>query len=260
MKTIITTNGRPNEKSFTNASLAVDSLGYKFVDRAKRSITRMQEEYDSAVLVASANRYELYRIGMDKPFFFHPDTAAFRLKRLMNGEKDPFIEATQLQPGDSFLDCTLGLASDSILASFITKEGGKVLGVEGDVDIAFITSEGLRSYTLGSEELTNAMRRIQVISQDAVTFLQSQPDESWDVIYIDPMFSSPINESTNFAPLRQVGLQGMLTDEWMREAERVCKRRVVVKDHYQSQVFEQFNLNTQIRLNTKFHFGFHTKN
>ena len=144
MKTVITTNGRPNEQSFMNASLAVDALGYEFVARAKRSITRMQEEYNSAVLVASANRFELYRIGMDKPFFFHPNTAAFRLKRLLNGETDPFLEATGLSPGDSFLDCTLGLASDSIIASHITNERGKVLGVEGDADIAFITSAGLR--------------------------------------------------------------------------------------------------------------------
>jgi 16S rRNA (guanine1516-N2)-methyltransferase len=260
MKTIITTNGRPNEKSYTNASLAVDALGYEFVDRRKRSITRMQEEHNSAVLVASANGYELYRIGMDKPFFFHPNTAAFRLKRLMNRETDPFIEATQLQPGDTFLDCTLGLASDSIIASYIIEDGGEVLGVEGDADIAFITSEGLRSYTNESEQLTNAMRRIQVISQDAVSFLRSQPDESSDVVYIDPMFSSPIKESTNFTPLRQVGLQGMLTEEWMLEAARVCKRRVVVKEHFQSKAFEQFNLTRQIRLNTKFHFGFLLKN
>ena len=259
MRTIITTNGRPNEHSFSNASLAVEALGYEFVDRAKRSIPRMQKEYDSAVLVASANRYELYRIGMDKPFFFHPNTAAFRLKRLMNGEADPFLEATQLNSGDSFLDCTLGLASDSIIASFITKEDGKVVGVEGDSDIAFITSEGLDSYASESEQLTNAMKRIQVISHDAVTFLQSQQDNSWDVVYIDPMFSTPIDESSNFTPLRQVGLQSSLTEEWMIEAERVCKRRVVVKDHFKSQVFEQFNLKRQIRLNTKFHFGFYQK-
>ncbi len=259
MKTVITTNGRPNEQSFTNASFAVDALGYEFVARAKRSITRMQEEYKSSVLVASANRFELYRIGMDKPFFFHPNTSAFRLKRLLNGETDPFLVATGLSPGDSFLDCTLGLASDSIIASYITNEGGKVLGLEGDSDIAFITSAGLRSYEYESEQLTNAMKRIHVISQDAVTFLQSQSEKSWDVVYIDPMFSTPIDESSNFTPLRQVGLQSSLSEEWMREAVRVCKRRVVVKDHYKSPVFDQFNLKRQIRLNTKFHFGFYQK-
>ncbi|WP_172369111.1 class I SAM-dependent methyltransferase [Sporosarcina jiandibaonis] len=256
MKTIITTNGRPNEKSFANASYAVNRLGYEFVERGKRSIGRLQEEHGSAVLVASANRYELYRIGMDKPFFFHPNTAAFRLKRLLKGEMDPFLGAADLHPGDTFLDCTLGLASDSIIASHITKDAGKVLGVEGDSDIAFITSEGLRTYASESEQLTTAMKRIHVISQDAITFLRNQPDRSWDVVYIDPMFSTPINESSNFTPLRQVGWQSSLTEEWMDQAKRVCKRRVVVKDHFKSEVFERFKLNRQIRLNTKFHFGF----
>ena len=37
------------------------------------------------VLVAGKNRYELYRIGMEEPFFFHPNSAAFRLKRLVKG-------------------------------------------------------------------------------------------------------------------------------------------------------------------------------
>ena len=115
------------------------------------------------------------------------------------------------------------------------------------------------SYASESEQLTNAMKRIQVISQDAVTFLQSQSEKSWDVVYIDPMFSTPIDESSNFTPLRQVGLQSSLSEEWMREAERVCKRRVVVKDHFKSQVFDQFNLKRQIRVNTKFHFGFYQK-
>ena len=84
------------------------------------------------------------------------------------------------------------------------------------------------------------MKRIHVISQDAVTFLQSQAEKSWDVVYIDPMFSTPIDESSNFTPLQQVGLQSSLSEEWMREAVRVCKRRVVVKDHYKSPVFGEF--------------------
>ena len=256
MKTIITTNGRPNEQSKERATYASDVLGYQFVDRAKRSVNRMQKEYNRSVLVASASQYEFYRVGMDKPFFFHPDTAAFRIKRLLNGDTDQFIESTQLKLGDSFLDCTLGLASDSIIAAYQTGVTGKVLGVEGDAVIAFITAEGLKSYQSTSIQLNDAMRRIQVVSQEAVTFLQSQQDSSWDVVYIDPMFSTPIEESSNFTALRQVGLQSQLTDEWMQEAIRVCRHRVVVKDHFTSPVFDQFNLTRKIRLSSKFHFGY----
>ena len=87
---------------------AAEVLGYPVVERNKRSIARMQGIYNAAVLVAGMNRFELYRVGMDKPFFFHPNSAAFRLKRLLNGEMDPLVEAAQLQSGDTFLDCTLG--------------------------------------------------------------------------------------------------------------------------------------------------------
>jgi len=69
------------------------------------------------------------------------------------------------------------------------------------------------------------------------------------------MFSSPIEESTNFTSLRAAGLQSKLDEEWMGQAIRVCKRRVVVKDHYDSDVFERFRLKRTIRPNTKFHFG-----
>lgn len=258
-KTVITTAGRPDDVSLKHMNTAAVVLGYEVVERKKRSISRIQRDYESAVLVAGTNRYELHRIGMDKPFFFHPNSAAFRLKRLLREETDPLVEIAQLVEGDSFLDCTLGLASDSIIASFVTGESGRVLGVEGDADIAFITKHGLQSFLTNSKELSDAMKRVDVVHSDAVTFLKSQLDASWDVVYIDPMFSAPIAESTNFTPLRQVGLKGLLTAEWLEEAKRVCKRRVVVKDRFDSPVFETLDLKQIVRPNTKFHFGYYER-
>lgn len=260
MKTVITTAGRPDAVTLDLAAKASSVLGYEIVERNKKSIARMQIEFDSHVLVAGLSRYELFRVGMEKPFFFHPNSAAFRLKRLVKGETDPLIEVTQLSKGDSFLDCTLGLASDSIIASYIIGESGKMLGIENDPDVAFITKSGLHSFESNSEELTKAMKNIAVVHKDAVDYLTSQPDNSWDVVYIDPMFSTPIDESTNFAPLRQVGMKSSLTEEWMEEAKRVCKHRVVVKDRFNSPVFERFNLTQLVRPNTKFHFGYYSKN
>ena len=75
-------------------------------------------------------------------------------------------------------------------------------------------------------------------------------------MYVDPMFSAPIDESTNFSPLRQVGAHYSLTEEWVEQALRVCNSRVVVKDRFDSQVFERFGFNRHVRPNTKFHFGF----
>lgn len=259
VKTVITTSGRSDSISQNMAIDAAEVLGYEIVERNKQSIARIQKEYDSAVLVAGTNRYELYRIGMDKPFFFHPNSAAFRLKRLLNKELDPLIEAAELYDGDSFLDCTLGIASDSIIASSVTGINGKVLGVEGDADIAFITKRGLHSFRTNTTELADAMKRVNVVHSDAINYLKSLPDMSWDVVYIDPMFSAPIAESSNFTPLRQVGLKSSLSEEWMYQAIRVCKRRVVVKDSFDSPVFNQYDLKQIVRPNTKFHFGYYEK-
>ncbi|WP_243458167.1 class I SAM-dependent methyltransferase [Sporosarcina sp. Te-1] len=256
MKTIITTAGRPDKETYQLAVAASDILGYPVIERRKRSVRKMQDTYSANVLVAGKDRYEYFVFGSEEPFFFHPNSAAFRLKRMLKGETDPLIEVSQLKPGDSFLDCTLGLASDSIIASYVTGISGLVEGVEADPSVAFITTKGLQAYKAKLPELSEAMRRIRVIHGNAIEHLKSQPDCSWDIVYVDTMFSAPIEESTNFASLRTAGMHSKMTEVWMEQALRVCRRRVVVKDHYDSDVFEEFRLNRVVRPNTKFHFGY----
>ena len=256
MSVIITTGGRPDGRSNQLAMEVAEVLGYPIVERKKRSVARLQQEYDADVIIAGKDRFDLYRWGMAEPFFFHPNSAAFRLKRLDKGEADPLVEVANLKKGDSFLDCTLGLASDSIIASFIAGDGGKVMGVEADPIVAFLTGRGLKSFLSDSEQLVQAMNRIETIHSDAVEYLRLQTDSSWDVVYIDPMFHAPIVESSNFTSLRQAGVHSVLTEEWVAQALRVCRRRVVVKDRFDAPVFERFNMQQIIRPNTKFHFGY----
>lgn len=206
--------------------------------------------------MAGSDRLELYRIGTAEPFFFHPNSAMFRLKRVLQSGTDPLLEMSDLKPGDSFLDCTLGLASDSILASYQVGEKGVVCGLESDEDIAYIVKTGLSQYETNVEALKEAMQRIEVQSIDALSYLKAADSDSWDVVYIDPMFQEPIDESSNFTLLREIGVQDQLTTEWVEEAYRVCRKRVVVKDHYRSTIFEQFQFQQEIRPTSKFHFGY----
>lgn len=259
MTTIITTAGRPDDKSDKLAEIAQQELGFPIVKRKKKSVARLQQELGADVFVAGKDRYELFRTGMEKPFFFHPNSAAFRLKRLQNGEFDPLIEAANLQSGDTFLDCTLGLASDSIIASYIIGSEGKCIGIEADPVVAFIVQYGLSNYKSDSDALIMAMSNIKVYHSTALDYLQKQPDASVDVVYMDPMFHIPIEESSNFTSLRHAGVHNELTEQWMSEAYRVSKKRVVVKARFDSPVFEQFKLQRIDRPNTKFHFGFLSK-
>lgn len=255
-RVLISTAGRPDKVAESRAFAAQQALGYQVIPRNKRSVATLMATYDSDILIAGKERYELYRKSMCEPFFFHPDTAAFRLKRLMRGEEDPLVAACQLSQGSSFLDCTLGLATDSIVASFAVGMTGRVMGIEADRDVAFITSTGLAQFEPKFQELQDSMRRISVQQDCATSVLSQFPDHSWDVVYLDPMFSQTISESTSFTPLKLAGVQGGLTEDWVSEAIRVARKRVVVKAHYRDGVFEQFGFTRIKRPNTKFHFGF----
>ncbi|WP_228548373.1 class I SAM-dependent methyltransferase [Sporosarcina obsidiansis] len=252
---IITTAGRPDEQSVVLLQEAADCLQAPIVERNKRSISKLQGIYESDVLVAGKDRYSFYRRGTDEAFFFHPNSATYRLKRLVKGETDPLIEAAALVAGDSFLDCTLGLGSDAIIASSVVGADGKVEGIEADAVVAFLTKTGLRSFPIDFPLLQEAMERIDVIHSEAVEFLKSCPTSSRDVVFLDPMFTTPIEESSNFETLREIGASYSLTEEWVAEALRVCRRRVVLKDHYQSPMFARFGFIQQIRPYTKVHYG-----
>lgn len=252
---IVTTGGRPDDESRLLAQQVSIELSVPFIERKKRSVTKLSTIYDANVLVAGKNRLEYYPKGTSKPFFFHPDTAAFRLKRIARGETEPFLEACRLQKGDSFLDCTLGLASDAILASFTVGETGKAVGLEVDPMIAYLVGRGLKEYETSDTALKTAMSRITVIQSEAIQFLRQQPDDSFDVVYIDPMFEELIEESNNFEALREAGSHHPLTEEWVKEAYRVAKKRVVLKAHFRSTLFEDFGFQRNVRLTSKFHFG-----
>ncbi|MEO4054692.1 class I SAM-dependent methyltransferase [Solibacillus sp. CAU 1738] len=253
--TIVTTAGRPDALSEALAKKACESLHIDFVPRNKRSVAAISRELDANVIVAGKNRYEYYAKGAEAPFFFHPNSAAFRLKRVARGEVDPMLEACQLEAGNSFLDCTLGIGSDSILAAFAVGEMGHVVGIELNENIAFIVARGMQTYDTTDLPLTSCMRQIEVVHADAVTYLQQQGDNSFDVVYMDPMFEEVIEESNNFEALRLAGEHTSLTDEWVNEALRVAKKRVVYKGHYKSAAFENFGFKRDIRLTAKFHYG-----
>ena len=253
--TVVTTPGRPDEQSTLLAKIACEELNIPFVPRNKKSIAKMSDELQANIIVAGKNRYEYYPLGTKEPFFFHPNSAAFRLKRVARGEQDPFIEACNLVPGDKYLDCTLGIGSDAMLASFIVGEDGIVVGLEADSNVAFIVGKGMQTYDLSENPYIDCMRQIKVIHREAIEFLREQEDCSYDVVYMDPMFEEVIKESTNFEPLRHAGSHLELTAQWVAEATRVAKKRVVLKAHYQSPLFDQFNFKREIRLTSKFHYG-----
>lgn len=255
LKTIVTTAGRPDEVSMALAAFACQELGATFEPRKKRSIHKMSQALQAHVMVAGKNRYDYYAYGAQEPFFFHPNSAAFRLKRVARGETEPFLEAAQLQQGDSVLDCTLGLAADAMLAAYTVGEAGRVVGLEANPNVAFIVRQGMQTYDTAELPLTSCMRQIEVIQSEAIHYLKTLPDNAFDVVYMDPMFEEIIEEANNFQALRQAGEHVTLTDEWVHEAKRVAKKRVVLKAHFRSEWFAIYGFQQYERITAKFHYG-----
>lgn len=253
--TIITTAGRPDEQSIKLAHEAANLLSYEVVERKKRSVKKMQEHYKANVLVAGKERYEYFPFGETEPFFFHPNSASFRVKRIARGEVDPLIEACALSVGDSFLDCTLGIGADSIVASFVVGFAGEIVGTEANQNVAFVVKQGMQHYDTSTIPLTSCMRQVEVVHANAIDYLKTQQDNAFDVVYMDPMFEEIIEESTNFTALRSAGNHDALTEEWVSEAMRVARKRVVLKAHFESNYFEAFGFEQLKRQTAKFHYG-----
>ncbi|WP_099362814.1 class I SAM-dependent methyltransferase [Fredinandcohnia onubensis] len=252
---IVTTAGRTDDEMVELAKNTALELNVTFIERKKRSIAKLQEQTNEDVLVVGKNRIEIYPLHGEEPLFFHPNSAMFRMKRIMNGEHDPFIQASGLTQGNSILDCTLGLGSDSIVASFVVGETGKVTSLEGNKYLYYLLKGGLKSWDTGNSIMNEAMSRIDVMYDTYESFLTSCPPNSFDIVYFDPMFEETIEESEGIRGLRNFAIYSTLSPEAIEAAKRVAKKKVVLKDHWKSKQFEKYGFTVYKRKTAKFHFG-----
>ncbi|MCW1929142.1 class I SAM-dependent methyltransferase [Bhargavaea beijingensis] len=253
---VVTTGQHPDGESVRLAEQVACEIGTEFVPRKKRSVRKLMREFGRPVVVAGKERYEYHSDPDVKPLFFHPGLAAIRIKRLQCGGRDAMVDACNLRVGDSFLDCTMGLASDSTVASFVTGRSGLVTACEADPIVAYLVGHGLATYTDSPKEVLDAMRRIGVRNAQAADFLESCGADSYDIVYLDPMFEEAIEEAAAFAPLRSAGIHDRPDDRLFSEAVRVARRRIVLKAHFRSELFDRYSFTRIDRPNTKFHYGY----
>ena len=163
--------------------------------------------------------------------FFHPGMAELRIKNIIDGNPDHMTVAMCLTQGMSVLDCTLGMGTDAIVASYIAGENGLVQALEASPVIAEITRQGLDCYDFADPKIKAAAKRVQIQCTDHLLFLQNLADKSYDIVYFDPMFRRPINKSSGIKTLRSFAEQAALTIKTIKAACRVARQRVVVKEN-----------------------------
>ncbi|OLO40282.1 protein-L-IsoD(D-D) O-methyltransferase [Alkalihalophilus pseudofirmus] len=252
----ITTALKYTDELVDQAKKISTDLNARFIFRDDQPIEDMIEEFQDDIFVVGKEKLFYYSIHSKEPFFFHPNSAMFRYKRLRNDGYDPFIEASQLKQGMSILDCTLGLGSDAIIAQTKVGTSGKVVGIEESTAIAYIVERGLKQWDSGNNLFNQAMRSIQVLKGNHLEFLRSLEDNSYDVVYFDPMFEANLDTSQGITPLKSLALYHSITTEVIQESKRVARRRIVLKDYWKSERFATYDFKVIKRRTAKYHFGF----
>jgi hypothetical protein len=190
--------------------------------RAKEGIAPWLGVKADALVVVGGDGVTLW--DAEGSFGFHAGMAHLRRMRLRDGEPDAFVRVAELRPGDSVLDCTLGLAQDALVASLAVGPVGRVVGLEKSLALAIVAAEGLRRYELGADS-----GPIEVVHADAHAYLKTLPSASFDVVFFDPMFAKPKKAQPAFEVLRRFAEHAPLTPEALAEGRRVARRWVVVK-------------------------------
>jgi hypothetical protein len=269
---VVTTSHTPSSESVAASKRIAAEMGCRWVPRGGKSIRKLAQAYGSShIMLQADDQLKLYMdVKTDKdssltlsdnvntepsPMFFHPSLSFVRVKRLLRGEGDALIECSGAVPGDSVLDCTAGLASDSIVFSYAVGPTGHVTAIESESALHMLIREGLARYETHLAPFNEAMRRIQVVLGSHVHLLGQMPDRSVDIVYFDPMFRSPIDDSSAIQPLRRLANHSPLSKAVIEQAARVARKRVVLKEHRDDGEFERLGFERMIRSGTKIAYG-----
>ena len=230
IKFAVTCNKNGNRKLTEQAKAWARQLQIPYVKRYDNgSLDAMLEDHHiDALLISGKKGPQLYsREGM---LLYHPGLGKVRWQRVVQRhEKDNFLTAMAIRPGQHVLDCTVGLAADSLLASHAVGETGTVVGLEASLPLWFLTSQGVKSYRSKFPELIQDLQRIEIIHAEASDYLKMLAANSFDAVYFDPMFRQPVRKSSEMTPLRPLAFYEPLTLETVELALNVAPR-VVIKE------------------------------
>ncbi|MBA4494441.1 class I SAM-dependent methyltransferase [Paenactinomyces guangxiensis] len=235
----VTTSFHPGIKELHEARSLASSLGVPFIQRERDSLVDLFARTGKKQVIIVTKKGWRYEDQKGDQFFFHPNMSALRIKHMMKGEPDALVASSSMEPGDQVLDCTLGMGADAIVSSFAVGEEGKVVALESQPVIAALVKQGLKTYMTNRKELNRAMRAIEVVQADYRFYLRQCPDRSFDIVYFDPMFRETVQSSAAMQMLKPIANPEPLDEDSVREAVRVAKKAVLLKERPKSGEFER---------------------
>ncbi|GIO31115.1 MULTISPECIES: class I SAM-dependent methyltransferase [Paenibacillus] len=252
---IITTGDKAGEAVIRRAAALASRTGGQYVPRRHTSLAKMSKLHgDEEIIVVLDGGARLVRPGGDT-VEFHPSMGFIRAKRILKGESDPMLDAALMSPGDSVLDCTAGLGTDTLVFAVKGGRDSAITAVESSASLSALLSEGMAYYTSNVEEINDAMRRVRIESGHHLDVLRRMPDRSVDIVYFDPMFREPLMDSSAIRPLRRFANSDPLSPESIKEAVRVARKTVVLKEKRGSGEFARLGFSEQERSHSKISYG-----
>lgn len=239
MNVAVAVSRRINHERYTLAEELAKKLSLPLLRDITIKEIWQQGQYQALLLIENT---KLKMITPNAQLFFHPSMSALRVDKLTEGGADHLVDAMQLTCGMSVLDATLGLATDALVCATVVGSSGYVVGLEASPWLSLIVRLGLEEYKDKRSELTQAARHIKVVNTDNLEYLIAQADNSFDIVYFDPMFAHPVVASSNMQPLREFACYRPLDHKAIEEAMRVAKRRVVIKENRHNELLKKLPL------------------
>ena len=229
MEVVVTTDRKPTQEMLKEAKEVAQRLGAPLTPRRHRTISSIMREFNRPVLVVNRDLTLTLHTLKGQKLFFHPGLFKIRLLNYLAGGKESLVEAMDLKEGETVLDCNLGLAQDALMAAFVSKR--PVVGLEKEPVIYEIVKRGLKSFKPeGKLKVAEfAFNLVEPKLADNYQYLKALPDNSYDVVYFSPMFIKPKWKDGVMMPFREVAVKDFISPQTLKEAERVARKRVVIK-------------------------------
>lgn len=224
----VTTVVAPSPAVLEEARAAALRYSVPLLGRVGRSLAGLAAPAGVQVLLVLGRHAALWLDGRERRY--DAGMGALRARRLREGERggratgDSFLAAALLRPGESVLDCTLGLGADALVAAAAVGAEGRVVGLESSSPLAAWVEAGLRRLD------DPAARCVEVRRADHAEALAACPERSYDVVAFDPMFRHPRSQGFGFDLVRKLGDPKPLQPVTLERARRVARRCVLVKD------------------------------
>ncbi len=229
---LVTTAGNVRAGAVDVVRERAAQAGLPFVSRRDRSIAELfrTEPFRHLLVWPVQGQPSLHRRGGGLPLSYHPGMALVRIKRLCEDSRDDRLLAlADVRPGDRILDCTAGLGSDAVVLSHAIGPQGSCTALEVRPEIAQLLAIGRVTYESGVPAFDTALRRLDVRCAPFRSALAVLPDDSYDIVYFDPMFDAPVEGSHSLQRMRDFAELSSVTQSDLAQALRVARRVVVVK-------------------------------